>query len=80
MDIWELNRISYKIIGAAMEVHRELGPGLNEKIYEEALVIELRSRNMDVQQQVYVPVYYKGTQLQHNYKIDLIIDGVYSRA
>jgi GxxExxY protein len=74
MDIWQLNKISYKVIGAAMEVHRELGPGLSENIYEEALIIELQLRNIEVKQQVYVPVHYKGRQLEHNYKIDLIVE------
>ena len=71
MDIWQLNHISYKIIGAAMEVHREMGPGLSEKIYEESLILELQSRGMEVQQQVIVPVYYKDQLLPCSYQIDL---------
>jgi GxxExxY protein len=53
-------KLSEKIIGAAMEVLNELGPGLNEKLYENALIIELTSRGLRVDQQTQFPVHYKG--------------------
>ena len=68
-----LNELSYRIIGAAIEVHRHLGPGFFEKTYEEALVIELRLRGMRVQQQLAIPVMYKET-LVHTCCLDLIVD------
>ena len=53
------NELSGEIIGAAIEVHRVLGPGLLESLYEEALVVELGLRNIKVARQVEVPVDYK---------------------
>jgi GxxExxY protein len=55
------NELSGEIIGAAIEVHRVLGPGLLESLYEEALVVELGLRNIKVARQVEVPVDYKET-------------------
>lgn len=55
------NELSYSIIGAAIEVHKELGgPGLLEDLYEEALCEELRLREIAVERQIAVPVFYKG--------------------
>lgn len=70
------NKLSHAIIGAAIEVHRELGgPGLLESIYEECLVEELLLRGLPVERQVNVPVYYKGRQLTKTYTIDLLVGG-----
>lgn len=70
------NKISHAIIGAAIEVHRELGgPGLLESIYEECLVEELLLRGLPVERQVNVPIYYKGRQLTKTYTIDLLVGG-----
>ena len=67
--------ITEKIIGAAIEVHKELGgPGLFEAVYEEALCHELDSIGLRVQRQVPCPVFYKGTQLAHYLKIDLLVE------
>ncbi len=60
-----------QIIGAAIEVHRILGPGLLESIYEEALVVELELRGMACQRQVPVDVYYKGTAIKGQ-RIDIL--------
>ena len=57
-----------------MEVHRELGPGLLEAIYEAALTIELESRGFDVQCQVPFCVYYKQTKLKIGFRLDLLIE------
>lgn len=65
--------LSSQIIGAAVEVHRALGPGFLESTYEEALCHELRLRNLPFERQVPVPVHYKGTAVA-THKLDLIID------
>jgi GxxExxY protein len=67
------NELSGEIIGAAIEVHRVLGPGLLESLYEEALVVELGLRNIKVARQVEVPVDYKEHRLQNLLRLDLMI-------
>lgn len=67
--------LSGKIIGAAMAVQNELGPGLDEKLYERALVIELRKRGHGVDQQKSFPVRYSG-ELIGNLIPDTIVDGL----
>jgi GxxExxY protein len=67
------NELSGEIIGAAIEVHPELGPGLLESLYEEALVVELGLRNVKVARQVEVPVDYKEHRLQNLLRLDLMI-------
>jgi GxxExxY protein len=69
------NEITHEIIGAAMEVHKRLGPGLLESAYEECLAHELRLRNLRVDRQVGVPVVYKETKLECGYRIDLLVEG-----
>ena len=70
-----LNDLTGEIIGAAIEVHRELGgPGLLEDIYESALACELDLRGISIKRQVAVPVIYKGHQVKHPHFIDLMID------
>jgi GxxExxY protein len=61
------------IIGAAIEVHRALGPGLLESAYEECLCHELHLRGLCFEQQVALPVSYKGVQLDCGYRIDIIV-------
>lgn len=61
------------IIGAAIEVHRMVGPGLMESAYEECLCHELRLRGLHFQRQVAVPLSYKGVNLECGYRIDLIV-------
>ena len=61
------------IIGAAIEVHRSLGPGLLESAYEECLCHELHLRGLDCKRQVPLPLLYKGLKLECGYKIDLIV-------
>jgi GxxExxY protein len=65
--------LSHEVIGAAIEVHRLLGPGLLESIYELALCRELWLRSISVQRQVSVPVRYKGTPLECSVKLDLLV-------
>lgn len=63
-----------EIIGAAVEVHRILGPGLLESTYEECLAFELKQRGLDVERQVELPVLYKGNKLDAGYRIDLKVN------
>jgi GxxExxY protein len=62
------------IIGAAIEVHRELGPGLLESAYEECLCREISLRGGSFQRQIEVPVRYKGVRLDCGYRVDLIVN------
>ena len=71
------NEITHEIIGAAIEVHRELGPGKAEAAYERALAHELGMRGLTHRVQVPVPVVYKGVKLECGYRLDLLVaDGV----
>ena len=65
---------TYPIIGAAIEVHRVLGPGLLESAYEECLCHELNSRGIPFRRQVEIPVEYKGIKLDCGYTADLVVD------
>lgn len=69
--------LSYKIIGAAIEVHRVLGgPGLLESVYEEALVWELSNQGLQVARQVTVPITYKRERLATSLRIDLLVENL----
>jgi GxxExxY protein len=66
--------LTHAIIGAAIEVHKVLGPGLLESAYEECLCQELRARSIPFEQQKPLPVVYKGLKLDCVYRVDLIVD------
>ena len=68
------NQLTSEIIGSAIEVHRNLGPGLLESTYEECMAFELQERKLVVQRQHEIPVLYKGTKLDQNYRIDLLVN------
>lgn len=70
----EINEITEKIIGAAIEVHRHLGPGLLESAYEECLCYELNQLGLRFQRQVHPPISYKGIQLHGAYRMDLVVE------
>ena len=70
----ERDPLTERIIGAAIEVHRHLGPGLLESIYESCIDWELRQRGLDVARQVAIPVVYKSLRLPDAYRIDLIVE------
>ena len=70
------NELSGKIIGAAIEVHSILGPGLLEFLYEEALAIELEQRGLTVARQVEVPVAYKQERLRNVLRLDILVNGL----
>ena len=63
---------TYAIIGAAMEVHSQLGCGFLETVYQEAMALELRRRDVPFQSQVELPVFYKGIRLATYYKADFV--------
>jgi GxxExxY protein len=68
------NDISGKIIGAAIEVHKHLGPGLLESAYEECLCCELDLRRIEFKRQVPLPLNYKGLNLDCGYRLDLLVE------
>ncbi len=68
------NELSFKIIGVVIELHKQIGPGLLESAYENALAYELRSLGLEVSQQVPMPFVYKDIQLEIGYRIDIIVE------
>ncbi|MBV9250612.1 MAG: GxxExxY protein [Acetobacteraceae bacterium] len=62
------------VIGAAIEVHRELGPGLLESVYEECLCYELQERGIAFRRQLELPIVYKGRRLDFGYRLDMLIE------
>jgi GxxExxY protein len=68
------NDVSRHVVNAAVEVHRTLGgPGLMEKVYEEALCFELSARGLTVERQTVVPLFYKGNKLRLNLRLDMVV-------
>lgn len=74
MEAELLNDLSYCIIGAGVEVHRALGPGLLESTYRACLVYELHERRMKVTTEQLIPIRYKNLTLDGKYRIDLIVE------
>ena len=70
----EINEITERIIGAAIEVHRHLGPGLLESAYEECLCYELSRSGLRFERQVHLPIRYKGILLQAAHRMDLVVE------
>lgn len=70
----EINQITSRIIGAAIEVHRHLGPGLLESLYERCLVYELELDGLRVERQKPLPIVYKGITFEQGYRIDLLVE------
>ena len=68
-----INDLSSSIIGAAIEVHRALGPGLLESAYQQCLAREFALRDIPFQQQISLPVHYKGTRLDCGYRLDFLV-------
>ena len=73
-DNRRLNEISRKVIGAAIEVHRALGPGLLESAYEECLCKELTLQKISFERQRPLPLEYKGVKLECGYRLDLLVE------
>ena len=68
------NELSEIIIGCAIEVHRQLGPGLLESAYQECLAYELREKGLSVRKEVPRPIVYKEVKLDHGYRIDILVN------
>jgi GxxExxY protein len=66
--------LTRQIVGAAIEVHKAIGPGLLESVYEECLCHELKLRGLRFQRQVAVPVIYKGVKLESGHRLDVIVE------
>lgn len=74
MNESEINLLSQEIIGAAIEVHRNLGPGLLEHTYQAALMCELKLRGLNAEAEVEIPFIYKGVILNTAYRADIIVE------
>lgn len=70
----EINEITAQIIDAGLAIHRELGPGLLESVYESIMVYELAQRGLYVERQVPIPVLWKGMLIKEGFKADLIVE------
>jgi GxxExxY protein len=70
----DFDSLSKEVIGAAIEVHRQLGPGLLESAYEKCLAFELEERGCHCTRQLELPVKYKGVQLDCGYRVDLLVE------
>lgn len=69
-----INDLSYQIVGASIEVHKELGPGLLESVYQSCLMKELMLRGFHVNQQIKIPVNYKGDYLDCDLRLDILVE------
>lgn len=72
----EINALTEQVIGAAIEVHRELGPGLLESAYQRALAHELRLRSVEFQEQMLCPITYKDLVIEDAYRLDFLVGGL----
>jgi len=70
----EIQALSYKIIGLAIEVHRQLGPGLLESAYQECLFYEIKKAGLKVEKEITLPIIYKEIRLDQGYRIDLLVE------
>ncbi len=70
-----MKELGNQIIGAAIDVHRELGPGLMESAYERCLVHELILHGIKADRQVIQPIRYKGLELDEGYRLDVLVEG-----
>jgi len=70
----QITQLSYDIVGAAIKVHKILGPGLLESVYEKCLKYQLEQNDHKVIQQVKVPIYYNDLEIQSNLRLDLLVD------
>jgi GxxExxY protein len=72
----DINNIAYKVVGCAIEVHRHLGPGLLESVYQKCFIDELISSGLKVKSEVQLPVVYKGKDLGNLLRIDVLVEDV----
>jgi GxxExxY protein len=72
----DINQLSYQIIKAAISVHKELGPGLLESVYQACMIIEMKTMNLGIESEVAVPVIYRGVKVQNEgFRLDLLVEG-----
>jgi GxxExxY protein len=71
-----INDLAYKIVGCAIEVHKQLGPGLLESVYERCLIEELNLQGLNVSSQIYVPLFYKEIEINQQLKLDLLVEDI----
>jgi len=69
-----ITQFSYDIVSCAIKVHKELGPGLLESVYEKCLKHELQLSGFEVEQQISIPIYYKGLSLETELRLDLLVN------
>jgi GxxExxY protein len=69
-----VNDLAYKIVGCAIEVHKELGPGLLESIYQKCLEEELRNKNFNILSQLKIPVKYKNIEVDCDLRLDILME------
>jgi len=69
-----IDQLTYEIIGCAIEVHKELGPGLLESIYEKCLIHELKLNGFEVKNQMSIPLFYKGIDMDCNLRFDVMVN------
>jgi GxxExxY protein len=74
-DLAQLDALTDKVIGCAIEVHRTLGPGLLESVYRECMIIEMLGQQLSVQSERHVPLEYKGQRIKGQLKLDLLVEG-----
>jgi GxxExxY protein len=74
-DLAQLDALTEKVIGCAIEVHRTLGPGLLESVYRECMIIEMLGQQLSVQSERHVPLEYKGQRIKGQLKLDLLVEG-----
>lgn len=74
MSVTNLELLAKKIVDSFYQVHKEMGPGLLESIYTNCLITELKSRNLEIFQEVQIPLYYKGQLLPKEFRLDLIVE------
>jgi len=72
----QINNLAYMIVGGAIEVHKNLGPGLLESVYETCLLDELRTMGFQIKSQVYVPIIYKNKDLGGHLKLDILVNDI----
>ena len=70
----EINDLSYMIIGCAIEVHKHLGPGLLESVYEACFIEEMEKAGLTVKSQLYIPIQYKGKDVGKPLKLDILVN------
>jgi GxxExxY protein len=71
-----LNQLTYQVIGCAIEVHKHIGPGLLESIYEKCFLKELKLRGIAYKNQIWVPLQYKGLELDTELRLDVLVEDI----